>query len=942
MKTIQKISFVFIVLVAFCMSVFIPSSAENPDNSEVNGDYKTNTYFEYLSLYKEKNRPKREFEAHINETSLLSNEVVINTNYESREGNSVFTGENSQAQWRVFVEEAGLYSIAVTYFPAGGKGGSIERALSINGKTPFIEAEALVFSRIWVDDEVFLDGEGNELRPNAVEKRRWITADCIDNSGFYSESLLFYFEEGENKIALKAAREPMVVGGIKIYNDEKMRDFEEIKTEYKNKGYSGADYEVKIQAEDYSEKSDIGIFAECDRHSTGTEPYALSSDLLNKISSKWQVPAQWIKWDFNVEESGIYNIVVRYRQSTRDGAFCSRKVLIDEKLLYSEMGTARFEYTDRWKVKAISTAGGEALKVYLNEGLHSITMQAVLGDLSEIVAETQSELLQLNKIYRKIIMFTGADPDVHRDYHFQKQMPEVMDEMNRSAIRLREMAARLEAAAGKGSATAAFEKLAFDLEVMNKNPRKIASKLDSFKANLGFLATWLADSSKQPIELDWISVQGENKPIPKADKGFWANLWHQVQMFFHSFTAEYNEKSNSQQKAIKVWLGNGISGGRDQAQIIKRMVDRDFSVRHHIKVNFELVSTGTLLPATLSGTVPDVALQLANTEPMNYAMRGAVVDLSEYQGFQEVAGRFNENALVPYTYKSKVFALPETFTFPMLFYRTDIFKELKLEPPDTWDDVFDSMIALGMNDMKFGMPADFYSFGMLLYQNGGEFYDKEGKKSTLDSKLALKSFEMWTRFYSEYSSPVMYDFANRFRTGEMPVAIADLEQFNQLSVFAPEIKGLWKMVPVPGILRADKTVNRSVASKGVGCVIMQQSGAKDEAWEFLKWWTGTEAQTAYGKELESVLGVAARYPTANKEAAALIAWSSADYKNIMSQWDEARGVQELPGSYITARYVDFAFKSVVSEEGEATKQMLYYVEQINDELARKRKEFGID
>src|SRR5699024_532229 len=125
-----------------------------------------------------------------------------------------------------------------------------------------------------------------------------------------------------------------------------------------------------------------------------------------------------------------------------------------------------------------------------------------------------------------------------------------------------------------------------------------------------------------------------------------------------------------------------------------------------------------------------------------------------------------------------------------------------------------------------------------------------------------------------YSIPVLYDFANRFRTGEMPIGIADYSTFNYLSVFAPELKGLWEMVPVPGTVKDDQSIDRAVSSSGVASIIMKDSDKQEEAWEFIKWWTSADIQAKFGTELESIIGVAARYATANLEAVELLGWSS--------------------------------------------------------------------
>lgn len=85
-----------------------------------------------------------------------------------------------------------------------------------------------------------------------------------------------------------------------------------------------------------------------------------------------------------------------------------------------------------------------------------------------------------------------------------------------------------------------------------------------------------------------------------------------------------------------------LSTGRDQAQALRKIIDSSFVTQHNIGVKLELVTAAALLPATVAGIGPDVALNMADTEPVNYAIRNAVIDLTRFPDYQEVgrAGSF--------------------------------------------------------------------------------------------------------------------------------------------------------------------------------------------------------------------------------------------------------------------------------------------------------------
>lgn len=356
-----------------------------------------------------------------------------------------------------------------------------------------------------------------------------------------------------------------------------------------------------------------------------------------------------------------------------------------------------------------------------------------------------------------------------------------------------------------------------------------------------------------------------------------------------------------------------------------------------------------MLPATVAGRGPDIVLSTYDGTPVNYALRGAVADLSKLPGFEEIIGRFYEDAITPYRYNGGVYALPVTRTLPVMFYRKDILRDLELEIPETWDDVIQMVSVLAQNNMTFTLPVSTPttpgtgtgSFYMFLFQHGGQIYREDGIASGLDSDVASIAFKEWTNYYINYEFPKTYDFVNRFRLGETPIGIADLSAYNNLMVSAPEIKGLWDFTVVPGTRQEDGTVDHSVASTGTACMLFTSCTQPDLAWEVLDWWTSAETQTRFGSEMESLLGASARYATANREAFSQLAWSVEEYKTIEAQRAWAQGVPEVPGGYFTSRHIDNAFRCVTYYWEDPKDTLTDYVYTINQEITGKRKEFGL-
>lgn len=185
----------------------------------------------------------------------------------------------------------------------------------------------------------------------------------------------------------------------------------------------------------------------------------------------------------------------------------------------------------------------------------------------------------------------------------------------------------------------------------------------------------------------------------------------------------------------------------------------------------------------------------------------------------------------------------------------------------------------------------------------------------------------------------------RFRTGESPIIIADYTTYNNLQVSAPDIKGLWDFTVVPGTVQPDGTINHMTGSTGLADIIMSATEHPQESWEFLKWWTSAQTQTLYGREMEALMGASARVATANREALANLSWPMKDYKALVQQMDQAKGIEQVPGGYYTWRNVNNAFYTITTDTAtnnttprEALMDQVYY---INAEINYKREEFGL-
>ncbi len=879
------------------------------------------SYYTYINSMAGEAEAKKAFSAEISADGILS-----------EEGKDVTIS--------ITVDKKALYNLEITYLPQKGTLAKIEREMRINGEKPFDDLTSVTFERAFCDEtEIQQDMLGNDITPDQSEVFIKQTKRICDTAGYYNEPYKFLLNEGENKITFTGVQGNMVIYALSACPAESVPTYSEVAAEYEEKGYKKASESLElINAENASLKSSHTLVPSYDRSSPTTVPYHVSKLRLNTMGGdKWNAPAMWIEWEVDVPESGLYEIDFKYRQNSAKGSTVFRKLLIDGELPFAEAATLPFEYSRSWSFAGSSDNG---YLYYLEKGTHTLRLESTLGDMGDILRQSEEFLYSLNALYRSVIMVTGTSPDIYRDYKITERvenlegtLEELYDECNSIIKQIEEIAG------GKNSISVTFESFSDQLKKLNKKPEKITSILSDFKNNIISLSSILSQIRETPLELDYFLISKPDSTLPAAEGTVFAKLKHEISAFFLSFVEDYNSFSTAAEgmEEITVW----VSSGREQANILKNLIDSGFGAEN-ISVNLKLVQ-GALLQATLAGKAPDVALNLAQGDPVNYALRNAVYPLSSFQDFSEVAARFNDGAITPFTFEDKVYALPETESYYMMFYRTDILEDLGITPPQTWDELYGILPILTRNNMDFGLQSTLNTFAMLLYQNGGSFYNSDYTQSALGSLTALNTFTQWTDFYSAYSLPVSFDFANRFRTGEMPIAIVDYTLFNTLSAFAPEIRGLWDFCEIPGTLDPlTGEINRTAVNAVTGSVILADSDHKDASWEFIKWWLSDKVQADYASKVESVLGESARYATANLEARQNSGWSYKSLKMLNSQAEWIKGIPEIAGGYFTSRHITNAFNAVINDGKAPTATLNSYVRLIDREIDAKRKELQMD
>jgi ABC-type glycerol-3-phosphate transport system substrate-binding protein len=669
---------------------------------------------------------------------------------------------------------------------------------------------------------------------------------------------------------------------------------------------------------------------------------------------RWRRAAESASWRFTVPETGLYKIGIKRWHGDWSKMPVFRSITIDGQYPFDEMREVGFPYDWYWRLDTLSDPEtGEPYLFYLTAGEHVLEMRSVVGPAAETVRVVERVTREMSDLARRVILLTGSEPDPQMEWDMERDIPDLVPRLTAMADALTVEANRLVEIAGTrpNSANTLLE-AASQLRNMAAKPNTVPNRLLQLSETQSMLGYWTIELQEGQFEVDSIIIASPDVQMPPGRASILEHWRLTLVNFFASFRKEYTVIGNvydperaEDAVVLEVWVARGVEWGK----IMKELLEETFTPQTGILVNLHVVPPGSLgagdmsvlLLAATAGKAPDVACAVNPNLPVEFAIRNALVPLSQFEDYDEVATRFRPGALIPYTYREQVYALPETQNFSMLFYRTDILDALGLQPPQTWEELYDMMWILQQNGLDFYYPPGADGLTPFLFQHGGDYYTPDGLRSALDETEGYLAFREWTELYTNYHIPKYADFFNRFKTGEIPIGIADYWTYVLLSTAARELMGRWQMVPIPGMEMPDGSINRSTGGSGNAVVIFQQSEHPREAWEFVKWWTDTETQLRYGVELEALLGVEARWNTANVEALQGMAWPRPDIEAIAEQWQWFRERPVVLGGYFTARHVANAWNRVVLQGANPRESLEEAVRQINRELRKKQEEFGI-
>lgn len=321
-------------------------------------------------------------------------------------------------------------------------------------------------------------------------------------------------------------------------------------------------------------------------------------------------------------------------------------------------------------------------------------------------------------------------------------------------------------------------------------------------------------------------------------------------------------------QTLDVWIMQGTNPDSDA---FFDEVSTAFTEKTGAKLNIESVQWADahdrFVTAIAGNTTPDVA-ETGTTWTAEFADAGALAPIGDNVKAAGIEDDLVKGLVESGTYDGELYGMPWYAGVRSIVYRTDVFDELGLTPPTTWQELVDvaTVIQAQRPDLiPFPVPGDaeFLAYPWV-WGAGGEVSVKEGDKWV--SGLASDESREGIQFYTDLA--VKYGFSSagattwketdvldNFVQGTVAMAITGSWTPATILAKAPELTGKLGAIPIPG---KDGGISPSVLG-GSHLSVFNTAENKDLAWAFVELMSTGEfaqkwaEQSGYFPGLESLL-----------------------------------------------------------------------------------------
>ncbi|MDC7243626.1 MAG: extracellular solute-binding protein, partial [Sphaerochaetaceae bacterium] len=650
-----------------------------------------------------------------------------------------------------------------------------------------------------------------------------------------------------------------------------------------------------------------------------------------------------------VTESGYYYLGLKYSQDYLMQLPAFREIRIDGEVPFEEVAAYPFFYTSEYQ-NIILNNGEENYKFYLEAGEHDISLRVVLEPYRNAYENIDGVMDEINELSLEVKQLTGDTSDQYRSWDLEDYIPDIESRFDAWIETLYEVSTELSAYSHQSrpglitNITMAIDKLEELREDVDDVPNNMVMLADGDSSASAYLGTALSAILENGLDFEKVFVTNDTS-LPSAQADIFTSTWESIKRFVLSFTSDDYSVTEVPEGTLEVWVNHP----RQYIEIMQILIDQYFTPETNIEVQLSLMpDENKLILANTTNYSPDVALGVSYWIPYEFAIRGASVDLRQFDGYEDLVSYFSPGVMIPYAFEEGMFGLPETQNFYVTYYRTDIFEALGLPVPDTWEEVIEILPELQRYGMNYYEPLALYKGFKpfvatipFIYQFGGTLFSEDGMSTVINSEESIEGIKLMSELFTIYNLPVeIPNFYNHFRYGTLPIGISDLSTYIQLSIAAPELAGKWDIALHPGVENDQGEVERWAACGAQASMILSSSEMQSESWDFLSWWMSTEIQSLFAQRLQTTYGTGYLWNTANLEAFASLAISSDDKEVILEQWEYALEASRIPGAYMVEREISNAWNEIVFDDANPRVTLDAAVITANREILYKMEEFG--
>ena len=863
---------------------------------------------------------------------------------------AVQIGERGSIELELNVVADGIYYMCFDYLADSDTILPVEAQFMIDGDFPFYEMRQQVLESQWsTPQQKSYDSYGNEVVGIPDKVYEWQNKYIMDSTYRYSGPLGIELTKGRHTVTVTLKEGTLLLGNFKLTAKSQVEA-------YTGSERAEGDGFIEIQAENFTYRNASSIHATCE-YDPNLYPYQAGNRIMNTVdSTSFSEGGQQISYQFTVEKEGNYYLAFHYSQSDKSDFPVFMNIRIDGELPNTEFENCAFAYKKDYNLYTLLDSEGNKISVPLGAGQHTISMQISMEPLRNALETIEQIMGKVNDLSLEVTKVAGTNKDKYRDFSLESYIPGIGDTLIQWAD---ELAAVMEEARTYNpdkKKIAAFSSISIaenQLRSLAKKPDELIYRIDELATSTSsvnqHLANLIDSLNGNDFSLDSIYLYQEDaaKQLPRH-KNVFVKAGLGIVRFCTSFGKQAYSSSNTNPEHLQV----SVNRSRQHLEIMQQMITEEFTPQTGIEVDLSLMPDQTkLVLANASGDSPDVATGVNYSIPFELGIRGALKDLTQFDDFAEVAGRYTEGLLMPYVIDDSVYAIPETMNFQVLFYRKDILDKLGLEVPDTLEDVEAMLPDLQMRGLNFYYPTartvgmkTFLDTTPIIFQSGGRLYDTYVEDVTITSEEVVEGFTTLTNLFTIYNLPKdVPNFYQHFRNGDYPIGISDFGTYNLISNAAPEIDGSWGVALIPGVKDENGEVMRYSSAGAESTFLFNSTPEREEqAWEFVKWWSSAQVQAEFGQRLQITYGDEYYWNTANCEAFAQLPWDSDDKEVISEQLTWTMEAPRALASYMVERELSDAYNLVVlgAKSANVREALDDAQKNIKRETLRKLEEFG--